>query len=63
MKPEELLAKVFGAILGGIGGLIIYGSLTVGRAALPFLPIGASLVVLGVVLAMLPKKYLPPPLN
>jgi len=56
LKPEELLAKVFGAILGGIGGLIIYGSLTVGRAALPFLPIGASLVVLGVVLAMLPKK-------
>ena len=56
MKPEELLAKVFGAFLGGIGGLIVYGSLTAGRAALPFLPVGASLIVLGVVLAILPKK-------
>ena len=42
--------------MGGIGGLMIYGSLTVGRTALPFLPVGASLIVLGVVLAMLPKK-------
>lgn len=56
MKPTELLAKVFGATLGALGVLIVYGSLTTGGEAAPFLALGASLIVLGIILAFLPRK-------
>ena len=56
MKPMELLVKILGGAVGVVGALIIYGVLSTGGEALPFLPVGCVLVILAVILAFLPRK-------
>ncbi len=56
MKPMELLVKILGGAVGVVGALIIYGALSTGGEAIPFLPIGCVLVALAVILAFLPRK-------